>query len=162
MTIAHRAPDLPGQLGRLPRPTPGIADWPAVAILGFENMSSDREQDHFCGGMTEEILTVLSKVKWLAVITRDWSLTYKGGGVRIQKIAEELGVRYVVEGSVRKNGRRVRVTARLSDAARRKTMWAERYDRDLTNLSALQEIPGAVAAAIEQQLYVAESSRAKL
>ena len=95
MTYADRAPDLPEQLSQPPRSAPGLAEWPAVTILGFENMSSDREQDHFCGGMTEEILFVLSKLKWLAVITRDWSLTYKGGGVRIQKIAEELGVRYV-------------------------------------------------------------------
>jgi TolB-like protein len=160
MTYADRAPDLPEQLSQPPRSAPGLAEWPAVTILGFENMSSDREQDHFCGGMTEEILFVLSKLKWLAVITRDWSLTYKGGGVRIQKIAEELGVRYVVEGSVRRNGPRVRVTARLTDTTRRKTIWAERYDRDLTNLSALHEIPAAVAAAIEQQLYVAETSRA--
>jgi TolB-like protein len=160
MTYAHRAPDLPGQLSQSPRRAPGIAEWPAVAILGFENMSSDREQDDFCGGVTEEILTILSKVKWLAVITRDWSLTYKGGSVRIQKIAEKLGVRYVVEGSVRRNGPRVRVTARLTDATRRKTMWAEHYDRDLTDLSVLQEITAAVAAAIEGELYVAETFRA--
>ena len=161
MTDADGAPDLQKQPSQLPRPAREIADRPAVAMLGFQNMSSDRAQDDLCGGMTKEILTVLSKVEWLAVITRDWSRTFKGGGVGTQKIAEELGVRYVVEGSVRRNGRCVRITARLTDAARRKTIWADRYDRDLADLSALEEIPGTVAAAIAQQLNVAESFRAK-
>jgi TolB-like protein len=153
VTNVDIASDLPEQLSR--RAIPGIADWPAVVILGFENMSSDRGQDNFCGGMAEEILTALSKIEWLSVITLGSPVAYKPQAVRIQNIADELGVRYVVEGSVRSIGARVRVTARLTDAALGQTMWAERYDQDLTNPSAFREISTAVAAAMERQIFLA-------
>jgi TolB-like protein len=150
---ADVASDPPKQLS--PRAPPGIADRPTVAILGLENMSSDRGRDDFCGGMAEEILTALSKIEWISVTTGRSSLAYKPQVGRIQKIAKELGVRYLVEGSVRSNGARVRVTARLTDAALGQTMWAERYDQDLSNPSAFQEISTAVAAAIERQISLA-------
>ena len=153
MANADVASDLPEQ--RSPRAASGIADRPTVAILGFENMSSDRGRDNFCGGMAKEILTALSKIEWISVTTRHSSLAYQPQVARIQKIARELGVRYLVEGSVRSNGARVRVTARLTDGALGQTMWAERYDQGLTNPSAFQEISTAVAVAIEREISLA-------
>ncbi|WP_259215470.1 winged helix-turn-helix domain-containing tetratricopeptide repeat protein [Bradyrhizobium centrosematis] len=140
---------------------PRAADRPAVAVLAFENMSGDPAQDYFGDGISEDILTALSKQRWFMVIARNSSFTYKGRAVHIRQIAEELGVRYVVEGSVRKMGSRVRITAQLNDANSGSHLWAERYDRELVDVFAVQdEITNAIAAAIEPQIHAAESFRA--
>jgi TolB-like protein len=142
-----------------PLPTP---DRPAIAVLAFENMSDDPEQEYFCDGISEDILTALSKVRWFFVIARNSSFTYKGGAVRIRQVAEELGVRYVLEGSVRKRGGRVRITAQLSDASSGSQVWAAQYDRELTDVFAVQdEITNAIVAAIEPQIYAAENFRVR-
>ncbi len=137
-------------------------DRPAVAVLAFENMSEDPEQEYFCDGISEDILTALSKVRWFLVIARNSSFTYKGRAVHIRQIAEELGVRYVVEGSVRKADNRVRITAQLNDAATGSHLWAEHYDRELGDVFAVQdEITNAIVAAIGPQIYAAENFRAR-
>jgi TolB-like protein/cytochrome c-type biogenesis protein CcmH/NrfG len=144
-----------------PRPLPE-PDRPAIAVLAFENMSGDREQDYFSDGISEDVITALSKVRWFFVIARNSTFVYKGRAVHIRQIAEELGVRYVVEGSVRRSGDRVRITAQLNDVATGSHLWAERYDRSLTDLFAVQdEITDAIVAAIEPQIYAAENFRAK-
>jgi TolB-like protein/Tfp pilus assembly protein PilF len=144
-----------------PRPLP-LPDRPAIAVLAFENMSGDREQDYFSDGISEDVITALSKVRWFFVIARNSTFVYKGRAVHIRQIAEELGVRYVVEGSVRRSGDRVRITAQLNDVATGSHIWAERYDRGLSDLFAVQdEITDAIVAAIEPQIYAAENFRAK-
>lgn len=137
-------------------------DRPAIAVLAFENMSDDPEQEYFCDGISEDILTALSKVRWFLVIARNSSFTYKGRAVHIREIADELGVGYVVEGSVRKAGDRVRITAQLNDATTGSHIWAEHYDRDLGDVFAVQdEITNAIVAAIEPQIYAAENFHAR-
>jgi TolB-like protein len=134
---------------------------PAIAVLAFENMSGDPAQDYFGDGISEDILTALSKQRWFLVIARNSSFTYKGRAVHIRQIAQELGVRYIVEGSVRKADNRVRITAQLNDATTGSHLWAERYDRELVDVFAVQdEITNAIAAAIEPQIHAAESFRA--
>jgi TolB-like protein len=140
----------------------GATDRPAIAVLAFENMSDDPEQEYFCDGLSEDLLTTLSKVKWFFVIARNSSFSYKGRSVHIRQIAEELSVRYVVEGSVRKEGERVRITAQLNDASTGSHVWAERYDRHLTDVFAVQdEITNAIVAAIEPRIYDAENFHAR-
>jgi len=150
---------------RVDEPRPPLLpmpDRPAIAVLAFENMSDDPEQEYFCDGISEDILTALSKVRWFFVIARNSSFTYKGRAVHIKRIAEELGVRYVLEGSVRKGGGRVRITAQLSDAATGSQIWAAQYDRELNDVFAVQdEITNAIVAAIEPQIYVAENFRVR-
>jgi TolB-like protein len=139
-----------------------LADRPAVAVLPFVNMSGDPEQEYFSDGISEDIITALSKLRWFFVIARNSSFTYKGKAVHMKQIADELGVGYVVEGSVRKSGDRVRITAQLNDVATGSHIWAERYDRGLTDVFAVQdEITEAIVAAIEPQLYAAENFRAR-
>ncbi|MVT53455.1 hypothetical protein GPL17_23575 [Bradyrhizobium yuanmingense] len=141
---------------------PRMADRPAIAVLAFENMSGDPEQDYFGDGISEDILTALSKQRWFMVIARNSSFTYKGRAVHIRQIAEELGVRYIVEGSVRKADKRVRITAQLNDAVSGSHLWAERYDRELVDVFAVQdEITNAIAAAIEPQIHAAENFRSR-
>nr|WP_246583730.1 winged helix-turn-helix domain-containing protein [Bradyrhizobium iriomotense] len=135
-------------------------DRPAIAVLAFENMSGDPAQDYFGDGISEDILTALSKQRWFMVIARNSSFTYKGRAVHIRQIAEELGVRYIVEGSVRKADNRVRITAQLNDATSGSHLWAERYDRDLVDVFTVQdEITNAIVAAIEPQIHAAENFR---
>src|SRR5712692_10805186 len=135
-----------------------LPDRPAIAVLPFTNMSGDPEQEYFSDGISEDIITALSKLRWFFVIARNSSFTYKGKSVHMKQVADELGVRYVVEGSVRKSGDRVRITAQLNDVATGSHVWAEHYDRDLTDVFAVQdEITEAIVAAIEPQLYVAEN-----
>ena len=137
-------------------------DRPAIAVLPFINMSDDPQQEHFSDGISEDIITALSKLRWFFVIARNSSFIYKGKAVHLQQIADELGVGYVVEGSVRKAGGRVRITAQLNDVATGSHIWAERYDRDLADVFAVQdEITEAIVAAIEPQLYAAENFRAR-
>ena len=139
-----------------------LPDRPAIAVLPFTNMSGDPEQEYFSDGISEDIITALSKLRWFFVIARNSSFIYKGKPVHLKQIAEELGVRYVVEGSVRKGGDRVRITAQLNDVATGSHLWAERYDRELADVFAVQdEITEAIVAAIEPQLYAAENFRAQ-
>jgi TolB-like protein/cytochrome c-type biogenesis protein CcmH/NrfG len=139
-----------------------LPDRPAIAVLPFINMSGEPEQDYFSDGISEDIITALSKLRWVFVIARNSSFVYKGKSVHMKQIAEELGVGYVVEGSVRKGGDRVRITAQLNDVATGSHVWAERYDRDLADVFAVQdEITEAIVAAIEPQLYAAENFRAR-
>src|SRR5712672_2204851 len=139
-----------------------LPDRPAIAVLPFINMSGDLEQEYFSDGISEDIVTALSKLRWFFVIARNSSFTYKGKAVHMKQIAEELGVGYVVEGSVRKGGERVRITVQLTDVATGSHIWAERYDRDLADVFAVQdEITEAIVAAIEPQLYAAENFRAQ-
>jgi TolB-like protein/Tfp pilus assembly protein PilF len=143
-------------------PATSASDRPAIAVLAFDNMSNDPDQDYFCDGISEDILTALSKVRWFLVVARNSSFTYKGRSVHIRQIARELGVRYVVEGSVRKEANRVRITAQLNDATTGSHLWAEHYDRELVDVFAVQdEITNAVVAAIEPQIHVAENFRAR-
>ncbi len=135
---------------------------PAIAVLPFVNMSGDAEQEYFSDGISEDIITALSRLRWFPVIARNSSFAYKGKSVHIKQIAAELGVSYVVEGSVRKDGGRVRITVQLNDAMTGSHLWAERYDRELCDVFAIQdEITEAIVAAIEPRLYAAESFRAR-
>ena len=135
---------------------------PAIAVLPFINMSGDPEQEYFSDGITEDIITALSKLRWFFVIARNSSFVYKGRAVHMKLIAEELSVDYVVEGSVRKSGDRVRITAQLNDVTTGSHIWAEHYDRGVADVFAVQdEITEAIVAAIEPQLYAAENFRAQ-
>ena len=139
-----------------------LPDRPAIAVLPFVNISGDPEQEYFSDGISEEIITALSKLRWFFVIARNSSFTYKGNAVHLKQIASELGVSYVVQGSVRKGGDRVRIAAQLNDVATGSHIWAERYDRALADVFAVQdEITEAIIAAIEPQLYAAENFRAR-
>jgi TolB-like protein/Tfp pilus assembly protein PilF len=145
-----------------PRTALPLPDRPAIAVLPFINMSGDPEQEYFSDGISEDIITALSKLRWFFVIARNSSFVYKGKPVHLKQIAEELGVGYVVEGSVRKSGDRVRITAQLNNVATGSHVWAERYDRGLADVFAVQdEITEAIVAAIEPQLYAAENFRAQ-
>jgi len=144
------------------RPTLPLPDRPAIAVLPFTNMSGDPEQEYFSDGISEDIITALSKLRWFFVIARNSSFVYKGRAVPMKQVADELGVGYVVEGSVRKSGERVRITAQLNDVATGSHLWAERYDRELADVFAVQdEITEAIVAAIEPKLYAAEDFRAR-
>jgi TolB-like protein len=137
-------------------------DRPAIAVLPFTNMSGDPEQDYFSDGISEDIITGLSKLRWFYVVARNSSFTFKGKAVHLTQVARALGARYVIEGSVRKEGNRVRITAQLNDATTGSHLWAERFDRDLADVFAVQdEITEAVVAAIEPQVLAAESGRAR-
>jgi TolB-like protein len=137
-------------------------DRPAIAVLPFTNMSDNPEQEYFSDGISENILTALSKLRWFYVIARNSSFVYKAKSVHLKQIGEELGVGYVVEGSVRKDGDRVRIAAQLNDVGTGSHIWAEHYDRSLADVFAVQdEITQAVVAAIEPQLYAAENYRAQ-
>jgi TolB-like protein len=151
------APDSEPRRSTLPSP-----DRPAIAVLPFTNMSGEPEQEYFSDGISEDIITALSKLRWFLVIARNSSFIYKGKAVHLRQVAEELGVRYVVEGSVRKGGDRVRITAQLNDVMTGSHIWAERYDRELADVFAVQdEITEAIVAAIEPQLYAAENFHAQ-
>jgi adenylate cyclase len=137
-----------------------LASRPAIAVLPFSNVTGDPEQGYFVDGITEDINTALSKWRWFLVIARNSTFAYQGKAVDLKQVREELGVRYVLEGSVRKAGGRVRITCQLFDAADGTNIWAERYDRDLTDIFAVQdEIASRVAAAIEPAMSRAESRR---
>ena len=120
------------------KPLP-LPDKPSIAVLAFDNLSGDPDQEYFADGIAEDIITALSKFRWFFVIDRNSSFTYKGKSVDVKQVAEELGVRYVLEGSVRKAGSRVRISAQLIDAATGNHVWAERYDRELADIFDLQD-----------------------
>lgn len=133
---------------------------PSIVVLPFTNMSDDPEQAHFSDGITEDIITDLSKLSGLFVIARNSAFTYKGTAVRVQDVCRALGVRHVVEGSVRRSGNRVRITAQLVDGTTGGHVWAERYDRDLTDVFAVQdEITGKIVAALAVRLSPDEARR---
>ena len=137
-----------------------LPDKPSIAVLPFQNMSGDPEQEYFGDGIAEDIITALSKLRGFFVIARNSTFAYKGKAPNIRQVARELGVRYVLEGSVRKAGERLRVTGQLIDATSGNHIWAERYDRPTTDIFAVQdEITANVVAAIEPQLYAAEGLR---
>jgi adenylate cyclase len=135
-------------------------DRPSIAVLPFTNISGDPEQEYFADGISEDIVTGLSRLRWFFVIARNSSFVYKGKAVDIKRAARELGVRYVLEGSVRRGGNRVRITAQLIDASTGNHIWADRYDGELTDVFELQdEITRKVVAAIEPKLLEAEAAR---
>src|SRR5436190_11393170 len=159
---AHTSGSLPDKIHEQSRPALPLPDRPAIAVLPFLNMSGEPEQEYFSDGISEDIITALSKLRWFFVIARNSSFIYKGKAVHVKEIAEELGVGYVIEGSVRKVGDRVRITAQLNDVTTGGHVWAERYDRELADVFAVQdEITEAIVAAIEPQLYAAENFRAR-
>ena len=138
-----------------------LPDKPSIAVLPFDNMSEDPKQEYFSDGITEEIITALSKVPKLFVIARNSTFTYKGKPVKVKQVAEELGVRYVLEGSVRKAGDKIRITAQLIDALTGHTLWAERYDRNLIDIFAIQdEITKKIITALQVKLTNGEEVRA--
>jgi adenylate cyclase len=139
---------------------PPLLDKPSVAVLPFENMSGDPEQEYFADGMVEEIITALSRIRWLFVIARNSTFTYKGQAIDVKQVGRELGVRYVLEGSVRKAGGRVRITAQLIEAATGAHLWADRFDGSLEDVFELQEqVAISVAGVIEPALQAAETVR---
>ncbi len=142
-------------------PTLDFPDKPSIAVLPFDNMSGDSEQEYFADGISEDLITALSKIRWFFVIARNSSFTYKGQAVEVTRVASELGVRYVIEGSVRKAGSRVRISAQLIDATTGRHVWAERYDRSLADIFELQdEMTQTIAGAVEPELSAAERERA--
>jgi adenylate cyclase len=142
-----------------PRSTPALPDQPFIAVLAFTNMSGDPEQEYFSDGISEDIITDLSKQWELHVIARNSTFTYKGKPVDVKKVGRELGVRYVLEGSVRKAGNRVRVTGQLIDAASGAHIWVDRFDRDLTDIFAVQdELTREIIAALKVKLSEGEKA----
>ena len=140
---------------------PPMPDKPSIAVLPFENMSGDPEQEYFADGMVEEITTALSRFKWLFVIARNSSFTFKGQAVDVKEVGRRLGVRYVLEGSVRKASGKVRITGQLIDAVTGTHIWADRFERDLTDIFALQdEVTVAVVSAIQPKLLQTEIAMA--
>jgi adenylate cyclase len=152
IAVAERA------VAKPPLPLP---DKPSLAVLPFQNMSGDPEQEYFADGMVEEITTAISRLPWLFVIARNSSFTYKGRAVDVKQVARELGVRYVLEGSVRKAGNRVRITGQLIDTATGAHIWADRFDGALDNIFELQDqVASSVVGAIEPKLRQSEIERA--
>jgi adenylate cyclase len=136
---------------------PPLPDKPSIAVLPFENMSGDPEQEYFADGMVEEIITALSRFKWLFVIARNSSFTYKGKAVDVKEVGRRLGVRYVLEGAVRKASGKVRITGQLIDTTTGAHIWADRFERDLTDIFVLQdEVTVAVVSAIQPKLLQTE------
>ena len=137
-----------------------LPDKPSIAVLPFANMSGDPEQEYFVDGMVEEIITALSRIRWLFVIARNSTFTYKGQAVDVKKVGRELGVRYVLEGSVRKASNRVRITGQLIDALSGTHLWADRFDGPLDDIFDLQDkVASGVAGVIEPTLQAVETAR---
>jgi adenylate cyclase len=143
-----------------PKPPLALPDKPSIAVLPFQNMSGDPEQEYFADGMVEEITTALSRIRWLFVIARNSSFTYKGHSVDVKQVGRELGVRYVLEGSVRKAGQRMRITGQLIDTVTGAHLWADRFDGSLSDVFELQDtVAVSVAGVIEPTLQAAEMRR---
>jgi adenylate cyclase len=154
--VGSKAPDAPARVVETESPPP-LPDKPSIAVLPFQNMSGDPEQEYFADGMVEEIITALSRFKWLFVIARNSSFTFKGGAVDIKEVGRRLGVRYVLEGSVRKSAGRVRITGQLIDAMTGAHIWVDRFESELTDVFALQdEVTLAVVSAIQPKLLQTE------
>jgi adenylate cyclase len=138
-----------------------LPDKPSLAVLPFQNMTGDAEQEYFVDGMVEEITTAISRLRWLFVIARNSSFTYKGKAIDVKQVAQELGVRYVLEGSVRKSGNRVRITGQLIDTTTGAHIWADRLDGAIDDIFELQDqVASRVAGAIEPRLRQSEIERA--
>ena len=143
-------------------PPPPRQDKPSIAVLPFSNLSGDPEQEYFSDGITEDIITALSRLHWFLVIARNSTFVYKDKAVDVTQVGRELGVRYILEGSVRKSGNRLRISAQLIDAISGTHIWAQRYDRELTDIFELQDdIAQSVTAAIEPKLVAAEGLRSQ-
>jgi TolB-like protein/cytochrome c-type biogenesis protein CcmH/NrfG len=141
---------------------PAPADKPSIAVLPFNNLSGDPEQEYFADGITEDIITALSKLRWFLVIARNSTFVYKGKAVDIKQVARELSVDYVVEGSIQKSGNRIRISAQLIDGTTGNHLWAEKYDRELADIFDVQdEITQTVVATIEPKLVAAEGVRSQ-
>jgi len=148
-----------GTLDTVPRPPLCLPDKASIAVLPFQNMSGDPEQDYFADGMVEEIITALSRIRWLFVIARNSSFTYKGQAVDVKQVGRELGVCYVLEGSVRKTQNRVRISAQLIDAGSGAHLWADRFEGSLEDVFQLQDnVALSVAGVIEPALQAAETA----
>ena len=146
----------PGQVGA----PLALPDKPSIAVLPFTNMSGDPEQEYFADGMAEEIITALSRCSWLFVIARNSSFTYKGRAVDVRQVGRDLGVRYVLEGSVRRGVNRLRFTGQLIEATSGNHLWADRFDGEMSDVFELQDrITGNVVAAIEPSVQLAEIER---
>jgi TolB-like protein len=144
------------------QPPPVVSDKPSIAVLPFQNMSGDPEQEYFADGVVEDIITALSRVRWLFVIARNSSFTYKGRAVDVKQVGRELGVRYVLEGSVRKAASRVRVTGQLVDALSGTHLWGDRFEGGIEDIFSLQDqMASSVVGALVQKLEQAEIERAK-
>jgi TolB-like protein/cytochrome c-type biogenesis protein CcmH/NrfG len=155
-------PAIAADAGEATRSVLSPLDRPAIAVLPFTNLSDEQEQAYFAEGISEDIITALSKLRWFYVIARNSSYIYRGNAVHIKRVGEELGVGYIVEGSVRKEGNRVRITAQLNNVSTGMQIWSEHYDRSIADVFAVQdEITQAIVAAIEPQLYAAENFRAQ-
>ena len=151
----------PVQVASLEKMAFPLPDRPSIAVLPFDNLSKDPEQEYFSDGLTEEIISALSSVPKLFVIARNSTFTYKGKPVKVQQVAEELGVQYVLEGSVRKGGDKIRITAQLIDAINGHHLWAKRYDRNLDDIFAVQdELTKEIITAMQVKLTVGEQARA--
>src|SRR5262249_48843505 len=145
-----------------PRSSLPLPDRPAIAVLPFTNISGDHEQEYFSDGIVEEIITAISRMRWLFVIARSSSFTFKGRFVDVKQISQDLGVRYVLEGSVRKARDRSRITAQLIDASTGIHLWAERFDGGVENIFDLQDqVAARVVGEIAPKLEQAEIERAK-
>jgi TolB-like protein len=138
-----------------------LPDKPSIAVLPFQNMSGDQEQEYFVDGMVEEIITALARIRWLFVIARNSSFTYKGQAIDVKQVGRALGVRYILEGSVRKAASRVRITAQLIHSPTGTHLWADRFDGSLEDVFELQDkVASSVAGVIEPTLQAAETRRA--
>ena len=158
----YRVRDAAVKAPEQPAPVLPLPDKPSIAVLPFQNMSGDPEQEYFVDGMVEEIITALSRIRWLFVIARNSSFTYKGQAIDVKRVGRELGVRYVLEGSVRKAGNRVRITGQLIDATTGTHLWADRFDGPLGDVFDLQDkVATSVAGVIEPALRQAEIARAQ-
>jgi len=147
-------------VSRSSKPAPALPDKPSIAVLPFQNMSGDPGQDYFADGIVEEIITSLSRIRWLFVIARNSSFTYKGRAIDVKQVGRELGVRYVLEGSVRKAGNRMRITAQLIDAISGAHLWADHFDGSMEDVFELQDsVALSVAGVIEPTLETAETLR---
>src|SRR6516225_621475 len=154
------SPDPPAADNAGAEPSAPVADQPSLAVLPFLNLSGDPEQDYFADGMVEEITTALSRIHWLSVTARNSSFTYKGQHVDVKRVGRELGVRYVLEGSVRKSGARVRIACQLIDAGTGAHLWADHFDGPLEDVFDLQDkVASSVTGIIEPALQVAEAAR---
>ena len=157
--VRHQASPAEKVAAAAPQPLP-LPDKPSIAVLPFANLSGDPEQEYFADGMVEEIITALSRIRWLFVIARNSSFTYKGQAVDVKQVGRELGVRYVLEGSVRKSGGRVRITAQLIDALSGTHLWADRFEGPPEDVFELQDkVASSVAGVIEPTLQAAETAR---
>jgi TolB-like protein/class 3 adenylate cyclase len=155
-----RAPPPPPVAVPEEAPAPGLPAKPSIAVLPFANLSDDPKQEYFSDGITEDLITDLSKISGLFVIARNSVFTYKGRAVKVQQVAKELGVRYVLEGSVRRAEGKVRINAQLVDASTGGHLWAQRYDRDYKEIFALQdEITGNIVSALALELTAGEGER---